>query len=339
MSFTRFTGIEQVISFFQKALRNKRIAHAYCFYGSHDTAKELFAKELVKAIHCEEKRDDACGSCRSCRQIEHGNHLDVVTLQPEGSLIKIDQLRQLQQSFRYKSSSSKPKVVMIHHAEKMRAEAANSLLKFLEEPATPMVAILLTDQVQSLLPTIRSRCQQIRFPSLSPHIRSQQWQQYGLSTELAKLFAHLHLTLPSEEKSIDPNEWQRRITQIIKWNEAILKSQSQALLQLESEWFKQELEQNHLPLLLDILLLWDRELLLFMESGQTFLFPSWFEDIKKQAFTNEPKPLIQGFQQIMNARMQLENTFLQPKNIMERLVLELSTPTSESVPDTFQAID
>lgn len=314
------------MSFFQQALRNDRLAHAFCFYGPKESPKLEVAIELAKALNCEYGTDDACDQCRSCRQIQHGNHVDVLIIEPEGSLIKIDQLRALQRQFRLKTAVDNKRIVIIKGAEKMRAEAANSLLKFLEEPVAPMVAILLTEQIQAVLPTIRSRCQQIRFPARSPQLRATAWEQHDLSPQLASLLAYLDLDV-ADYHEWDESRWIGELELMINWNRQIIHGSGEALLIMETPQFRRILE-HQAPLLLDLLLLWYRELILFSTEGEHHLFVNWSVQIKEQAFHMEYHHLLSHFDQIIQARSLLEHTFLQPKAIIEKLVLGLQ----ESIP-------
>src|SRR5690606_15750287 len=107
-----------------------------------------------------------CNECSDCRRIASRNHPDVHFFLPDGKSIKIDQIRKLRKEFSYRGSESNQKLYIIEHAERMTQNAANSLLKFLEEPNQHETALLLTEQMQQMLPTIISRCQTISFNPL-----------------------------------------------------------------------------------------------------------------------------------------------------------------------------
>jgi DNA polymerase-3 subunit delta' len=322
IAFQDLEGCDTVTTFFQRVLSQGRLAHAYLFYGPLEAPKKEFALELVKALNCEQGPLNACDQCRFCRQIMHGNHLDVITIQPDGGLIKIDQLRSLQRRFRMKAAKHSYRAVIIEQAEKMRAEAANSLLKFLEEPPSPMVVILLTEQLSAVLPTIRSRCQPIRFAAQPPAVKAKQWQKKGFSPELATLLAHLTLR-PQEADIGEENKWREEIDHLITWNQKILKGSTAALLTVEEDWFRNWLAEQKIPLLLEYLMLWYRELLLYSAEGRTHLFPSWVEACQQQIRMWSTDQLHTGFSEIAAAATKLETTFLQPKSIVEQMVLQM----------------
>lgn len=322
IAFQNLEGCDTVITFFQRVLSQGRLGHAYLFYGPLEAPKKAFALQLVKALNCEKGPLTACDQCRFCRQIIHGNHLDVITIQPDGSLIKIDQLRSLQRRFRMKAAEQSYRAVIIEQAEKMRAEAANSLLKFLEEPPSPMIVILLTEQLSAVLPTIRSRCQLIRFAAQPPAIKAKQWQKKGFSPELASLLAHLTLR-PQEDDSGDETSWRAEIDHLISWNHKILIGSTAALLTVEDDWFRNWLAEQKLPLLLECLMLWYRELLFYSAEGHMHLFSSWQEACRQQASMWPSERLHAAFAEITAAATKMETTFLQPKSIVEQMVLQM----------------
>jgi DNA polymerase III gamma/tau subunit len=110
----------------------------------------------------------ACGSCPSCYKASKGVLTDILEVAPDGARIKIDQIRQLKKDVAFGPLESRHKVVIINPADAMTTEAANSFLKLLEEPIEGVVLLLVTSMLSGILPTIRSRAQQVPFGLLSP---------------------------------------------------------------------------------------------------------------------------------------------------------------------------
>jgi DNA polymerase-3 subunit delta' len=142
---------------------SNHLPHAILISGSEGTGKQVFAEALVDSLLCESPLDDyhACGHCKSCH-VKHSNaHPDYVhvTIAEKKTQILIDQIRQLNEFLRLSRSYQGSRVAFINPAEALNINAANSLLKSLEEPADNSVIILLTSQLSTLLPTIKSRCQ------------------------------------------------------------------------------------------------------------------------------------------------------------------------------------
>jgi DNA polymerase-3 subunit delta' len=185
--FSDVIGHKEVVDRLRNAIRSGRIANAYIFSGPADVGKEFVAINFAKALNCLSNGEDSCDECISCRKIDDGNHADVMVIRPEGTRLKIDQMRSLQRQGSYRAMEGNYKVYIITEAEKMTAEAANSLLKTLEEPPGAMVLILLTSVYSALLPTIRSRCQSLKF-SLVPQIvlRDELMKRFELPESKAK---------------------------------------------------------------------------------------------------------------------------------------------------------
>lgn len=169
MSFGDIYGHEKKIEILQKTLAQKRTGHAYLFSGIPAIGKRTLALEFIKAINCEKVEDfnDSCGKCASCRKIQHESHPDVFLVQAEGQFIRIASIRQMQERTKCKPLEARRRAFIIDDADKMNDEAANSLLKMLEEPSLVNILILITARPYSLPQTIISRCQHMRFNPLS----------------------------------------------------------------------------------------------------------------------------------------------------------------------------
>jgi DNA polymerase-3 subunit delta' len=173
MSFQEVRGHEPQIEMLRRAIMKERIFHAYLFVGLEGIGKKLVAQSFAQALNCRETPNEGCGFCPSCRKIAQHIHPDCLFLEPKDGSIKIDQIRDLQSRIIFHPFEGKRKVVTVNDSERMTVQAANCLLKSLEEPLPDTMFILITRELRSLLPTIVSRCQIVRFQPLS----SQQLQQ------------------------------------------------------------------------------------------------------------------------------------------------------------------
>lgn len=167
MAFQEIIGHHTVVELLKRALANQRVSHAYLFVGPKGVGKETTALQFARALNCLERADDACGECRSCRKYLSGNHPDFKMIRPVENSISIDQIRELQKDIVYKPYESGWKIYLIDDADLMTLEAANSLLKTLEEPPQYAVIIIVSARKEGILPTILSRCQVIQFHKLS----------------------------------------------------------------------------------------------------------------------------------------------------------------------------
>ncbi|TCS94326.1 DNA polymerase III subunit delta' [Hazenella coriacea] len=325
MSFQQLEGQQQVVRILQNALSNHRVAHAYCFAGPKGVGKQKAAIEFAKALNCEKKQIDACDQCRNCRLIEQGNHPDLVVLRPEGTSIKIDQVRQIQKLFSYSPNPNFTRVIMIEQADLLNVHAANSLLKFLEEPLSPMVAILITEQMKSMLPTILSRCQIIRFTEDPPHRLAKKMEESGFSKADARILGHLSGKPDDLRKQLENVEFAEICNRVIEWSGEILSGNSIAIVSIQKEWLQKEIDEGRISFVLDILLLWLRELLYVQVSKVDQYIPvfvQWEAAREKQAYKWNRFRLLWGMETILRARSQLAGP-MQPQAVLENMVLAM----------------
>lgn len=158
--FIDIIGQEQIKEHLVGAMGNGKVSHAYLINGERSSGKEFIAKVFAQALQCEdEEGTEPCGECHSCKQAESGNQPDIiyVTHEKPGSIGVDDIRRQINDDIVIKPYSSKYKIYIMNEAEKMTVQAQNALLKTLEEPPAYAIIILLTTNVEAMLPTILSR--------------------------------------------------------------------------------------------------------------------------------------------------------------------------------------
>ena len=271
MAFSHIVGQKKAISVLQNALRHDRIPQAYLFAGYDGVGKKFTAMTLAKALNCRELSDDSCDTCVSCRKIDGGNHPDVRLIEPDGQYIKIDQIRALQKDAGYKPFEGTRKVYIIDHAEVMRPEAANALLKTLEEPSTDCMIILVTANVYALLPTVISRCQFVRFVSLGiGTLTGLLEEKKQLSSERARLIASLSEGCPGRALSMDTEDALEKRDAV----ERLLTTISSDLQDVRILFEQAEMlmaDKNDVQEYLDIMLVWYRDMYLLHEQGDADL--------------------------------------------------------------------
>ncbi len=174
MPFRDIKGQPRAIEYFKRLVRNRRLGHAFLFTGPEGVGKRATALALAQDLNCTEPEEgEACGECPACRKITQGIHPDVRIIEPEGQFLKIGQIReQLQRDAILKPMEGSTKLYILDSAETLTLEAANSLLKLLEEPPPAVILVLITTQPFALLETIRSRCQTVRFRPLEARVLS-----------------------------------------------------------------------------------------------------------------------------------------------------------------------
>jgi DNA polymerase-3 subunit delta' len=164
MGFDNIIGHEKSKNLLRMFLENKNIPHAFLFYGQEGVGKKLVAKEFAKHLFCE--HGSACGECNPCIKLERGSHPDLILIEGDNS-IGIDQSRMLSKEICEYPYESEKRVIIIDQAETLTREAANALLKTLEEPPPYNHFFLITSAEKEIPPTIRSRCNRVFFTPLS----------------------------------------------------------------------------------------------------------------------------------------------------------------------------
>lgn len=191
MAFADILGHERIVDVLMRSLRTGKTAHSYIFEGVSGCGRRKTAMTLIQALFCTVLPDDACGGCPSCRKVAGGNHADIHFIEPlpDKRDISIDQLRAMQRELSLRPYEATRKACIIEPAERMNVYSANSLLKTLEEPPGDALIILLTENAGMLLPTVRSRCQLIRFSHLSPEHIQTLLERSGIDAGAASLAA------------------------------------------------------------------------------------------------------------------------------------------------------
>jgi DNA polymerase III subunit delta' len=149
-----------------RAKLENRLAHAWVFVGISGTGKSVFADHFTRALLCQNvnSEGESCDTCHACRLMAGRVHPNILWIEPEKAVIKIDQIREVANFVNESSLQGKYRMVIMNPANAMNANAANALLKTLEEPSQDAILILISDQNGHLPPTILSRCQRLFFP-------------------------------------------------------------------------------------------------------------------------------------------------------------------------------
>jgi DNA polymerase-3 subunit delta' len=170
MSFSSVRDQAVATRLLRNIIQRGRVPNGLLFWGPPGVGKRLAALELAKAVNCTSGTGDACDTCLSCRKVAHGTHADVDIIAPEGPTrtIKVEKIKAMKEMASYRPFEGKFRVNIVLDANRMREDAQNHFLKTLEEPPSNTLFILVSEYPRILLPTIRSRCQQVRFGALRP---------------------------------------------------------------------------------------------------------------------------------------------------------------------------
>lgn len=322
MSFKEIIGHRRSVRLLQKAILNNHLPQAYLFLGREGIGKRLTALTLAKALNCEEGKEDCCEKCLSCRKIEDFNHPDVSVIYPDGQFIRIDKIRQLQRSLSYRPYEGKKRVCILDGADRMKAEGANALLKTLEEPPPDTLLILLATERDLLLPTIVSRCQQVRFTSLPINQMIEELtRRLSMEKREAKTVAELSQgSLGRALEMFNHEVWEKRPKIIQDLMDLPSQDVQRAFTIAESLADFGE----SLPLVFPVMISWYRDLIIWNEQKDVdrLINQDFYEEIRERAVLMSRRSLvrrIEAINQMSKALSRNVNRLL----AMESLMLQL----------------
>ena len=189
------TGHEWAVDMLKKHVIHGTTRHAYLFSGPPGLGRRTLALRFAQALNCQTPVSAGipCGTCRDCKQIEAMQHADlsIVQADSEGGTLKVDQIREVRKSITYKPYQSKYRVALFLRFQEANDNAANALLKTLEEAPSYAVLILTADNPEQLLPTILSRCEVLRLRPLKIEDVKKDLESRGVESGRAKLIAHI----------------------------------------------------------------------------------------------------------------------------------------------------
>jgi DNA polymerase-3 subunit delta' len=260
-------GHEWAVELLQQSLATGRVAHAYLFTGPPQVGKRRLALGLAQALNCTGSQPP-CGQCPSCLKLVKGTHPDVRVIEGEGAggSIKIDQVRALQREAILSPYEGRYRVYILRHVDLASPEAANSLLKILEEPPEHVVLVLTAVQPEALPATVVSRCQRLDLKPVAHHVLESVLRDRGVAEPQAQLLVRLSggrvgwvLDASREETAL--GDRQRDLDQMIQLLTAT------RVERLDFAW---EISRNPDAgrALLELWMVWWRDLLLMHNQGQ-----------------------------------------------------------------------
>ena len=241
-------------------IKNK-ISHAYLIEANGYNKKLEFAISLAKFLLCPNHKTENknCINCNLCNRIDHGNFTELKIIEPDGLWIKKEQLEQLQEEFSKKSIESDYKIYIINGAEKLNASAANSILKFLEEPEPGIIAILITDNIYQILETIISRCQIISLRKTEEYDIQKYHDQYDDSLiQLCKRYSNDETSFI---KLLDDQTFSSQIQAVINFVKRYETIHKNVLTELPTIWNPYFNDKEKMLTGLDLLILYYKDLL------------------------------------------------------------------------------
>lgn len=314
---------------FIQLLQTNRLQHAYLFEGKVGTGKKEMAKYLAKGLFCIEQEGEPCHNCHACHRIETKQHPDVIEVKPDGQSIKIGQIRELKETFTKSGMESRKKIVIVEDVEKMTNQAANSLLKFLEEPDGDILVILLTTARHRLLPTILSRCQLIHFPQLSKKQQRENLEAAGLSEDRAAMLSHLTADTTEALELAEDDTLKELIPVVWKWASFLVKADAQSFIFVHTDLMPLAKDKKDQMRALDLLLILLQDILNSQVSDDyAVAYLKHQSTIRQMAESIGALSLAQMMEQVLLAKKQLESN-VAAQGVFENCTLQLMTILSK----------
>lgn len=309
----------------KRIVRKNRIGQAYIFEGSNKAAVEDVALFFVKVALCENPiNEEPCNECRNCHRIDSGNHINLHHVHPEGQFIKVAAIERLLDEMIKKGMESGRKIYVIHEAERMNAQSANKLLKFLEEPEGSVTAILTTNNSNAILPTIRSRCQHVSFQPIPRHLLLEQLKEAGVNSSMAATVSTVTTDFEKAIQLSEADEFAHARKTVLKLVEAILsKNIHEALLIVHDEWLPAFKEKDQMELALDLLLFALRDIVAVKANPQAMCtYPDMIPFFTSIGLRVTYGHLSNMLQHVLHARKVLYSN-MNRTLLMEQLMLNL----------------
>ncbi|MBS3818788.1 DNA polymerase III subunit delta' [bacterium] len=272
MAFKDILGNQRVKKILKRSLKKQKVPHSLIFSGPPGVGKKEMALILAKALNCLKETEDACEVCPNCGAINKGHFPDVLEIQPEKEVIKIEQMRMMKEVAHLKPMGGRKKFFAVNEAEKMSEEASNSLLKILEEPPSFSHVVLVTSNPYLLLPTIRSRCQQLDFSPISPQDIEKILKERGYKEERAKVISLLVQGNMNRALSLEWEEIQEKRNQAWNFFLSFVEKKEKITPFIDDFLTSSSNQREELKQFLEIFASFCRDFLLIKEKGgQDFL--------------------------------------------------------------------
>lgn len=285
-SFKDVVGHKDILKYISSAVENNRVSHAYILNGERGSGKKMLTNLFAMTLLCETGDNEPCGKCHSCKQAESGNHPDIIRVTHEKpNSISVDDIRtQVNNTVDIKPYQGPYKVYIIPQADMMTPQAQNAILKTIEEPPSYAVFLLLTENAETLLPTINSRCVMLKLRNIKDTLIKKYLMENleipDYKADMCTAFAQGNMGRAIMLANSDHfNEIREEAVQLLKHisemelNEIVAAVKNISVYKLEITDY------------LDIIMIWYRDVLLYKATKEIdkVVFKDQLQSIKEQA--------------------------------------------------------
>lgn len=326
--FSEIMGHEDIKEHLQMAIRGDKPFHAYIFQGEVGCGKETMARTFAAGLQClSEESGRPCGSCTSCKQIDSGNQPDVIWVNRELSSIGVDDIREkINSSIAIKPFSSPYKIYIVPEADRMTEAAQNALLKTIEEPPEYGIIMLLTSNIDALLPTIQSRCLKLEFHPLSTatieRYLIEKYHVVDYRARTSAIFAQGNLG--KAIRYIESDDFEEKRDKVLKILRNVHTMDIPEMLEIIKEIGE---DKDNVKDYIDLMVLWYRDVLLFKATKDMnqLIFQSEYTAISSEANQRDYEKIEEILGAFDKAKLRLKAN-VNFEVAMELMLLSLKQP-------------
>lgn len=317
----------EITARFASLIERGTLAHAYLLVGNVNMGTVALATEVALRLFCPHQDDQGHPdrTCPECQRVLSGNHPDVVVARPEGRQIKVDQVRYLKAEFSKTGVEGEKKVFIIEGAESLTGSAANSLLKFIEEPGPGVYIFLLTPNKNAVLQTVQSRCQVIELRPLPSEMVKEQLQEVGVPEYLGPLAAGLGLSAKQGASLMEDDWLPTSVKLVFDWFKEVASGDPLSFVDVQTGFLKQGSDRAKQLVLLDLVTMVWRDALLLknrVTEPERLHFRQWQAEVAQLIMPSSAQQVLVASELTLEGRHLLDQN-ISFQNVVEQLTLRL----------------
>ena len=317
----------EITARFASLIERGTLAHAYLLVGNVNMGTVALATEVALRLFCphQDNQGHPDRTCPECQRVLSGNHPDVVVARPEGRQIKVDQVRYLKAEFSKTGVEGEKKVFIIEGAESLTGSAANSLLKFIEEPGPGVYIFLLTPNKNAVLQTVQSRCQVIELRPLPSEMVKEQLQEAGVPEHLGPLAAGLGLSAKQGASLMEDDWLPTSVKLVFDWFKEVASGDPLSFVDVQTGFLKQGSDRAKQLVLLDLVTMVWRDALLLknrVTEPERLHFRQWQAEVAQLIMPSSAQQVLVASELTLEGRHLLDQN-ISFQNVVEQLTLRL----------------
>ncbi|MGY0222423.1 DNA polymerase III subunit delta' [Limosilactobacillus fermentum] len=317
----------EITARFASLIERGTLAHAYLLVGNVNMGTVALATEVALRLFCPHQDDQGHPdrTCPECQRVLSGNHPDVVVARPEGRQIKVDQVRYLKAEFSKTGVEGEKKVFIIEGAESLTGSAANSLLKFIEEPGPGVYIFLLTPNKNAVLQTVQSRCQVIELRPLPSEMVKEQLQEAGVPEYLGPLAAGLGLSAKQGASLMEDDWLPTSVKLVFDWFKEVASGDPLSFVDVQTGFLKQGSDRAKQLVLLDLVTMVWRDALLLknrVTEPERLHFRQWQAEVAQLIMPSSAQQVLVASELTLEGRHLLDQN-ISFQNVVEQLTLRI----------------